>query len=68
MWTLSLEKGATFDLSAFGNCASIRSVCLSSDATRILVGTKGCEIYEVSEQALMKTSILAMKCAKWLQT
>jgi len=48
MWTLSLEKGATFDLSAFGNNASIRSVCLSSDATRILVGTKGCEIYEIS--------------------
>ena len=47
MWTLSLEKGATFDLSAFGN-ASVRSVCLSSDATRILVGTKGSEIYEIS--------------------
>ena len=47
MWTLSLEKGATFDMSAFGN-ASIRSVCLSLDATRILVGTKGSEIYEIS--------------------
>ena len=47
MWTLSMEKGATFDLSAFGN-ASVRSVCLSPDATRILVGTKGSEIYEIS--------------------
>ncbi|GMI46711.1 hypothetical protein TrCOL_g1657 [Triparma columacea] len=47
MWTLSLETGATFDMSAYGN-ASIRSVCLSPDATRILVGTKGSEIYEIS--------------------
>ncbi|GMH75277.1 hypothetical protein TrLO_g13994 [Triparma laevis f. longispina] len=47
MWTLSLEKGATFDMSAFGN-ASIRSVCLSADATRILVGTMGSEIWEIS--------------------
>ena len=47
MWTLSLEMGPTFDMSAYGN-ASIRSVCLSPDATRILVGTKGSEIYEIS--------------------
>ena len=26
------------------------------------------EVSERSERALMKTSILAMKCAKWLQT
>jgi hypothetical protein len=35
-------------MSAFGVCPSIRSVDLSSDALRILFGTKGCEIYEVS--------------------
>jgi microtubule-associated protein-like 6 len=27
---------------------SVRSVCLSEDATKILVGTRGCEIFEIS--------------------
>jgi len=48
LWTLSLEAGATFDMSAFGSNPSVRSACLSADGTRLLVGTKGSEIFEIS--------------------
>lgn len=35
-------------MAAFGACPSIRSVDMSADGLRLLLGTKGCEIYEVS--------------------
>lgn len=39
-----MEAGATFDMSAFGPCPIVHSVCLSSDGTKLLVGVKGCEV------------------------
>ena len=48
LWTYALEPGATFDLSAYGLNPIIRSVCMSRDGTRLLVGTKGCEIFEIN--------------------
>ena len=48
LWTLALEPGATFDMSAFGSNPSVRSVCLSADGQRMLVGTAGNEVYMVS--------------------
>lgn len=44
LWSFKMEAGATFDMSAFGPCPIIQSVCLSSDGTNILVGVKGCEV------------------------
>ncbi|CAN0364014.1 unnamed protein product, partial [Hapterophycus canaliculatus] len=48
LWSPKMEAGATFDMSAFGPCPIVNSLCLSSDGTKLLVGVKGCEIYEVS--------------------
>ncbi|CAN0061981.1 unnamed protein product, partial [Laminaria digitata] len=48
LWSPKMEAGAMFDMSAFGPCPIVHSVCLSSDGTKLLVGVKGCEIYEVS--------------------
>jgi microtubule-associated protein-like 6 len=48
LWTLSLEAGATFDMSAFGSNPSVRSATLSHDGTRLLVATKGSEVFEIS--------------------
>jgi WD40 repeat protein len=48
LWTHRLEPGSTFDLSSFGANPVIRSVCMSPDGTSILVGTRACEIYEIS--------------------
>jgi WD40 repeat protein/Ca2+-binding EF-hand superfamily protein len=48
LWTHRLEPGATFDCSNFGTSPSIRSVCMSTDGTSILIGTKGSNIFEVS--------------------
>ena len=48
LWTLSLEPGSTFDMSAFGSSPSVRSACLSPDGTKLLVGTNGSEIFEIS--------------------
>ncbi len=48
LWTLSLEPGSTFDMSAFGAAPSVRSACLSQDGTKLLVGTKGSEVFEIS--------------------
>lgn len=39
-----MEAGATFDMSAFGPCPVVHSICLSSDGTKLLVGVKGCEV------------------------
>lgn len=39
-----MEAGATFDMSAFGPCPVVHSLCLSSDGTKLLVGVKGCEV------------------------
>ena len=43
-WNLKMEAGATFDMSAFGPCPVVQSVCLSSDGTKLLVGVRGCEV------------------------
>eukprot|EP01038_Epipyxis_sp_PR26KG_P009724 gene9724-13087_t len=48
VWTHSLDPVVTFDMSHFGINPSVRSVCLSSDGTSILVGTKGSNIFEIS--------------------
>jgi WD40 repeat protein/Ca2+-binding EF-hand superfamily protein len=48
LWTHRLEPGATFDCSNFGIRPSIRSVCMSSDGTSILIGTKGSNVFEIS--------------------
>lgn len=39
-----MEAGATFDMSAFGPCPVVHSLCLSTDGTKLLVGVKGCEV------------------------
>lgn len=44
LWSPKMEAGATFDMSAFGPCPIVHSVCLSSDGTKLLVGVKGCEV------------------------
>eukprot|EP00948_MAST-09A_sp_MAST-9A-sp1_P002160 g2160.t1 len=50
IWSLpALEPGAVFDTSGLGSfIPRIRSVCWSSDASKILIGTQGNEIYEIS--------------------
>ncbi|CAM9397119.1 unnamed protein product [Chrysoparadoxa australica] len=48
LWTPKLAPGAVFDMSFFGPLPSVRSVCLSKDGNKLLLGVKGCEIYEVS--------------------
>lgn len=44
LWSPKMEAGATFDMSAFGPCPIVHSLCLSSDGTKLLVGVKGCEV------------------------
>lgn len=44
LWSPKMEAGASFDVSAFGPCPVVHSVCLSSDGTKLLVGFKGCEV------------------------
>lgn len=44
LWSPKMEAGATFDMSAFGPCPIVNSLCLSSDGTKLLVGVKGCEV------------------------
>ena len=45
----NLGAGAVFDISGLGSFnPRVRSVSWSPDGTRILVGTIGCEIYEIS--------------------
>jgi WD40 repeat protein len=49
LWSPNVEPGATFDLSGVGSLVPIvRSVCWSNDGKRLLVGTKGSEIFEIS--------------------
>lgn len=48
IWSHSLDPGATFDISGFGSNPSARSVCISRDGSKILVGTGGNEIFELS--------------------
>ena len=48
LWTHKLEPGASFDMSNFGFDPCIRAVCMSSDGTSILVGTKSSNIFEIS--------------------
>ena len=47
-WSHALEPGASFDLTELGANPTMRSVCLSNDGTKLLVGTGGNEIYELS--------------------
>ncbi|KAJ8602363.1 hypothetical protein CTAYLR_004254 [Chrysophaeum taylorii] len=47
-WSHALEPGATFDITDFGSKPTIRSVCRSQDGTKVLVGTGGNEIFELS--------------------
>jgi hypothetical protein len=42
------SAGPTFNMAAFGTLPMIRSVAMSADALRLLIGTKGSEIYEIS--------------------
>lgn len=44
LWSPKMEAGAMFDMSAFGPCPIVNSLCLSSDGTKLLVGVKGCEV------------------------
>lgn len=44
LWSPKMEPGATFDMSAFGPCPIVHSLCLSNDGTKLLVGVKGCEV------------------------
>jgi microtubule-associated protein-like 6 len=48
LWTHRFEPGASFDCSNLGPIPSIRSLCMSSDGTTILVGTRGACIFELS--------------------
>lgn len=48
MWSANLEPSFTFDVSHFGINPCVRSLCLATDGTSILVGTKGSNIYEIS--------------------
>jgi WD40 repeat protein/Ca2+-binding EF-hand superfamily protein len=50
LWSLpSIEPGAVFDLGGLGSFnPRIRSVSWSKDGGRLLIGTAGCEIYEIS--------------------
>ena len=49
IWTLSLNKGGVLDISSLTRLpGSIRSLCISVDGTKILVGMRGSEIFEVS--------------------
>jgi microtubule-associated protein-like 6 len=48
IWSRSMESGAIFDMASFGHLPIVRSACLSSDANKILIGTQGSEIYEIS--------------------
>ena len=48
IWTRSMEPGAVFDMSGFGCDPRITSVSLSPDGVRVLVGTRGCDVFEIS--------------------
>jgi microtubule-associated protein-like 6 len=49
LWNAQLEPGATFDISGLGGVSwSVRSVCWDLELGKILVGTSGSEIYEIS--------------------
>ena len=51
LWSPVLEPGATFDMSGVGSFNStVRSVCWSDDLSKVLVGTAGAEVYEISAQ------------------
>ncbi|CAM9920226.1 unnamed protein product, partial [Discosporangium mesarthrocarpum] len=48
LWSPKMEAGSTFDMSSFGPQPCVHSVCVSQDGTKLLIGVKGCEVYEVS--------------------
>merc|ERR1740139_1561763 len=43
-----MKRGSTFDINDFSRCSEVKSLCLSHDTTKILVGTAASEIYEIS--------------------
>ncbi len=51
VWSNAFECRDTFDLTTATPAsmnASVRSVCVNHDASVVLVGTQGCEIYELA--------------------
>ena len=48
MWSTNLEPSFTFDVSHYGVNPCIRSLCMATDGTSILLGTKGSNIFEIS--------------------
>ncbi|GBG25699.1 Echinoderm microtubule-associated protein-like 1 [Hondaea fermentalgiana] len=51
LWSLDLEQGAIFDVAGLGSLLpSVSSVCYSDDASKILVGTRAGEIFEMSAE------------------
>jgi WD40 repeat protein len=48
MWSTTLEPSFTFDVSHYGINPIVRSLCMSTDGTSILLGTKGANIFEIS--------------------
>ncbi len=51
LWSNAFEARASFDLATATPASmntSVRSVCVNHDASVVLVGTQGCEIYELS--------------------
>lgn len=51
LWSLELEQGAIFDVSGLGSLSpGVSSVCYSYDASKILVGTRAGEIFEMSSE------------------
>lgn len=63
-WTLKLEPGATFNISPFGRNPSVRSICMSSDGTTVLFGTRGADIYEVSWCFVLSVCCEQL-CSRW---
>jgi microtubule-associated protein-like 6 len=49
LWNSALEPGALFEIGGLGGVlSSVRSVCWDVDQNKILVGTAGSEVYEIS--------------------
>mmetsp|Transcript_11841 Transcript_11841/g.21676 ORF Transcript_11841/g.21676 Transcript_11841/m.21676 type:complete len:2327 (-) Transcript_11841:669-7649(-) len=51
IWSNNLEQGATFDVAGLGSLSpGLVSVCYSDDGSKILCGTRGGEIFEMSSE------------------
>eukprot|EP00941_MAST-03F_sp_MAST-3F-sp1_P000793 g793.t1 len=50
LWNTKLQRGAEFDMNNIGSISSdVRSVAWEPEAHKLLVGTRGCEIFEISD-------------------